>query len=65
MGIGFYSQAPLTVGEKGQLKLEVGPLRWASRMRVKTCQSRDGGLFEIGAEFIGNELVRPWGVAAA
>ena len=56
-GVGFHTRKPLQIGEKYQLRLEVGPMRWASRLRVVTCTAHDdSGTFDVGAEFVGNEL---------
>ncbi len=56
-GVGFHTRKPLRIGEKYQLRLEVGPMRWASRMRIVSCAAHDdSGTFDVGAEFVGNEL---------
>jgi hypothetical protein len=54
-GVGFHTRKPLTVGDKDQIRLEVGPMKWASRLRIVTCQQH-GDTFDVGAEFVGNEL---------
>jgi hypothetical protein len=54
-GVGFHTRKPLHIGEKYQLRIEVGPMKWASRLRIVTCQPH-GDTFDIGAEFVGNEL---------
>jgi hypothetical protein len=56
LGVGFHTRRPLTVGEKFQMRLELGPMKWATRLRVVSCQPHDAGTFDIGAEFIGNDL---------
>ena len=56
-GVGFHTRRPLRIGEKYQLRVEVGPMRWASRLRVVSCAPHgDSGTFDVGAEFVGNEL---------
>jgi hypothetical protein len=56
-GVGFHTRRPLRIGEKYQLRVEVGPMRWASRLRVVSCAAHgDSGTFDVGAEFVGNEL---------
>jgi hypothetical protein len=56
-GVGFHTRRPLRIGEKYQLRVEVGPMRWASRLRIVACAPHgDSGTFDIGAEFVGNEL---------
>ncbi len=54
-GVGFHTRKPLAVGEKYQIRLEVGPMKWASRLRVVTCRPH-GDTYDIGAEFVGNDL---------
>jgi hypothetical protein len=57
-GIGFHTRRPLAVGEKYSLNLEIGPVKWASRFRVVSCQAHGGtGTFDVGAEFVGNDLM--------
>jgi hypothetical protein len=55
MGVGFHTRRPLAVGEKYQIRLEVGPMKWASRLRIISCRP-NGDAYDIGAEFVGNEL---------
>jgi hypothetical protein len=55
-GIGFHTRRPLIVGERYSIKLEVGPMRWQSRLRVVACNSHPSGTYDVGAEFIANEL---------
>ena len=57
LGVGFHTRRPLSVGEKFQLRLELGPMKWATRLRVVSCQPHDSGTYDIGAEFIGSDLV--------
>jgi hypothetical protein len=57
LGVGFHTRRPLSVGEKFQMRLELGPMRWATRLRVVSCQPHDSGTYDIGAEFIGSDLV--------
>jgi hypothetical protein len=58
LGIAFQSRIPMDVGDKHDLSLEVGPMRWASRVRVVSCTPNPDNTFDIGAEFVGNELNR-------
>ena len=55
-GVGLHTRRPLVVGERYLLKLEVGPMRWQSRVKVVTCQPHTSGTYDVGAEFIANEL---------
>jgi hypothetical protein len=56
-GVGFHTRRPLQVGEKYQLRVEVGPMKWASRLRVVTCKPV-GDTWDVGAEFVGNDLTQ-------
>ena len=64
LGIRFRAARELLVGDKANIRLEVGPLKWATRLRVINCRETDDNVFEIGCEFVGNELARPYTVAA-
>ena len=57
LGVGFHTRRPLSVGEKFQMRLELGPMKWATRLRVVSCQPHDSGTYDVGAEFIGSDLV--------
>jgi hypothetical protein len=65
-GIGFHTRKPLAIGDKYRLNLELGPMRWATRLRVVSCQHHPhSGTFDVGAEFVGNDLMsRPQTLAA-
>jgi hypothetical protein len=56
-GVGFHTRRPLTIGEKYQLRIEVGPMKWASRLRVVSCMAM-GDTWDVGAEFVGNDLAQ-------
>ena len=57
-GIGFHTRRPLAIGENYQLNLELGPVKWASRLKVVSCQPHTiSGTFDVGAEFVGNDLM--------
>ncbi|HWE94767.1 MAG TPA: PilZ domain-containing protein [Tepidisphaeraceae bacterium] len=56
LGVGFHTRRPLTVGDRYQVKLEAGPMRWSSRVKVVACKAHDGDTWDVGAEFIANEL---------
>ena len=55
-GVGFHTRRPLIIGERYSIKLEVGPMRWATRLKVVTCEPHPGGTYDVGAEFVTNEL---------
>ena len=56
LGVGFHTRRPLQIGEKFQMRLELGPMKWATRLRVVACQPHESGTYDIGAEFIGSDL---------
>ncbi|QOV87831.1 PilZ domain-containing protein [Humisphaera borealis] len=58
-GVGFHTRKPLAIGEKYRITLELGPMKWSSRMRIVSCRHHeDSQTFDVGAEFVGNELSR-------
>jgi hypothetical protein len=61
IGVRFLSQHPIDAQQKAQLRMEAGPLRWSSRVRVVTCQADNAGRYHIGCQFVGNEMMKPWG----
>jgi hypothetical protein len=65
MGMRFRSTDSMVPGDKAFVKLEVGPLRWAAKLRVVHCSKLDSGEWSIGCEFVANELARPSARAAA
>ena len=57
LGIGFHTRKALPVGTMYQMKVEAGPMQWRSRVRVVSCVAHDtSGTWDVGAEFVGNEL---------
>ena len=63
-GARFHCTRPLEIGEKAQVRLEVGPLRWTTRLRVVHCTRIDNEQVSIGCAFLRTELLRPWPAAA-
>jgi hypothetical protein len=58
-GVGFHTRKPLEIGGTYRITLELGPLKWASRLKVITCRhDEDSETFDVGGQFIGNELSR-------
>jgi hypothetical protein len=58
-GVGFHTRKPLEIGGKYRITVEVGPLKWSTRLRVVACRHHpESETFDCGAEFIGNELNR-------
>ena len=64
LGIRFRSTNELIVGDRALVKLEVGPLRWSTKLRVVHAVQLDDGNYAVGCEFIANELARPMRRAA-
>jgi hypothetical protein len=54
-GVRLRSNQPMTVGDRGNVRMEVGPVKWGSRVRVIQCEPGADG-YEIGCEFVTNEL---------
>ena len=54
----------LDAGEKAQIRLEIGPLRWTTRLRVVHSVPLDDGSASVGCAFLRTELLRPWPAAA-
>jgi hypothetical protein len=63
-GARFRCPRPLDAGEKAQIRVEVGPLRWTTRLRVVYCTPLDNGSVSVGCAFLRTELLRPWPTAA-
>jgi hypothetical protein len=58
-GVGFHTRKPMEVGGTYRITLELGPLKWASRLRVISCRHHEESeTFDVGGQFIGNELSR-------
>jgi hypothetical protein len=58
LGVQFRTSDLFDHDEKANIRLEVGPLRWTSPLRVVHCERNDDGSYTVGAAFIGNELGR-------
>lgn len=56
LGVGFHTRRGLAIGEKYQLRVEVGPMKWSTRLRVVSCQPHESGTYDVGAEFVGSDL---------
>lgn len=64
-GIRFRCNQPMDIGDKGQIRLEVGPLRWTTRLRVVHCDRDEQATHTIGCAFLRTELLKPWPATAA
>jgi hypothetical protein len=58
LGVQFRTADMFDRDEKANIRLEVGPLRWTSTLRVVHCEKNVDGSYTVGAAFIGNELGR-------
>ena len=56
LGVGFHTQEPLSVGDKYHIRLEVGPLKWTTMLRVVVCNRHESGTFDVGAEYVAKEM---------
>jgi PilZ domain-containing protein len=57
LGVGLHTRRPLAVGETFRMRLDLGPMKWATRLRVVTCRPHDSGTYDVGAQFVGDALV--------
>jgi len=58
LGVQFRTTDLFDRDEKANIRMEVGPLRWTSTLRVVHCEKNGDGSYTVGAAFIGNELGR-------
>jgi hypothetical protein len=63
-GVRFSAPRPLDPGDKLQIRVEAGPFRWTTRMRVIHCTRTPNAGNIIGCAFLRTELLRPWPIAA-
>jgi hypothetical protein len=54
-GVRFWSGQSMAAGDRGDVRMEAGPVKWASRVRVVSCTAQGEG-YDIGCEFVANEL---------
>jgi hypothetical protein len=57
-GVRLWSAKPLKTGERANVKMEIGPVKWSGRVKVVTCESHDDDGFAVGCEFAANEMSR-------
>ena len=58
LGIRFRSHTSLLPGDTASVKLEVGPVKWATKLRVIHSHRLNDGNYSIGCQFVANELAR-------
>ena len=64
-GARLRSPVPLELENKGQIRLEVGPVRWTTRLRIVHCTRDPDGASTVGCAFLRTELLKPWPLTAA
>jgi hypothetical protein len=57
-GLRFWSTKAMKVGERGMVKMEIGPVKWTGRVKVVTCNPQDDEGYALGCEFAANEVGR-------
>jgi hypothetical protein len=57
-GVRIWSPRPMQAGDRGNIRLELGPVKWASMMRVVMAEAVDGEGYIMGCEFVAKELPR-------
>jgi hypothetical protein len=55
-GVRLWSPRPVTVGDKAAVRMELGPVKWSSRVRVVTCEPLDDDGYVLGCDFVANEV---------
>jgi hypothetical protein len=56
-GVRIWSPRPVKLGERGNVKLELGPVRFSNRVKIVACESNDEG-FTVGCEFASTDLAK-------
>jgi len=57
-GLRVWTSRPLRVGDRGSIRLELGPLKWSSMVRIVSANSNEDDGFVMGCEFVAKELPR-------
>jgi hypothetical protein len=57
-GLRFWSTRVMKVGERGTVKMEIGPVKWTGRVKIVTCSPQDDEGYALGCEFAANEVAR-------
>jgi hypothetical protein len=57
-GLRFWATRAMKVGERGTVKMEIGPVKWTGRVKVVTCNPQDDEGYALGCEFAANEVGR-------
>lgn len=57
-GVRIWSTKPMKKGERGNVKMEIGPVKWSGRVKVVACDAHDDDGYSVGCEFATNEMSR-------
>jgi hypothetical protein len=57
-GMRLWSTKPIKMGERGNVKMEVGPVKWSGRVKVVACDAHEDDGYSVGCEIATNELMR-------
>jgi hypothetical protein len=57
-GVRLWSARPLQSGNRGSIRLELGPVKWSSMMRVVSVDPNQDEGYVVGCEFVAKELPR-------
>ena len=57
-GVRLWSTRPMKKGDRGNVRLEAGPLKWSGRVKVVACDAHDDEGFSVGCEFATYEMSR-------
>jgi len=56
-GVRLWSSRPMKAGERGNVKMEIGPVKWNSRVKVITCEPQDDEGYAVGCVFAQSEAI--------
>ncbi len=57
-GVRVWSARPLQAGDKGSIRLELGPVKWSSMIRIVSIETSEDEGYIAGCEFVAKELPR-------
>jgi hypothetical protein len=55
-GVRLWSPRPVAVNDRATVRMELGPVKWSSRVRVVTCETLEDDGYVLGCDFVANEL---------
>jgi hypothetical protein len=56
-GVRLWSSRPMKAGERGNVRMEIGPVKWNGRVKVVTCDPQEDEGFAVGCVFAQSEVV--------